>query len=81
MLGYYGALEYVERLAADRRSLSETQIKTIHALVMSSGSIRKLVPTPYRDGENVIRDSRRRTIVHMPLETSDLHGLMSSLVD
>lgn len=80
VLGYYGALEYVERLAAERRRLSENQIKTIHALVMSGGSKRKPVPTPYRDGQNVIRDSRSRAIVSMPPEASDLPGLMSGLV-
>lgn len=81
VLGYYGALEYVERLAAERRRLSETQIKTIHALVMSGGSKRKPVPTPYRDGQNVIRDSRSRAIVYMPPEASDVPGLMGGLVD
>ncbi len=80
VLGYYGALEYVERLAAERRRLSEIQIKTIHALVMSGGSKRKPVPTPYRDGQNVIRDSRSRAIVYMPPEASDIPGLMGGLV-
>ena len=80
VLGYYGALEYVERLAAERRRLSETQIKTIHALVMSGGSKRKPVPTPYRDGQNVIRDSRSRAIVYMPPEASDVPSLMGGLV-
>ncbi|MFM7592419.1 MAG: Fic family protein, partial [Isosphaeraceae bacterium] len=81
VLGYYGALEYVERLAAERRRLSETQIKTILALVMSGGSKRKPVPTPYRDGQNVIRDSRSRAIVYMPPEASDVPDLMESLVE
>ncbi|MFM7132289.1 MAG: Fic family protein [bacterium] len=81
VLGYYGALEYVERLAAERRRLSETQIKTIHALVMLGGSKRKPVPTPYRDGQNVIRDSRSRAIVYMPPEASDVPDLMESLVE
>jgi Fic family protein len=79
VLGYYKALEYVERLAAEQRSLSETQIKTIHALVMSGGTKRKPVPTPYRDGQNVIRDSRSRAIVYMPPEASDVATLMIGL--
>ncbi len=81
VLGYYGALECVERLATERRPLSETHIKTIHAFVMAGGSKKKPKPSPNRDGKNVIRDSRTRTIVYMPPEASDVPALMSELVD
>lgn len=81
VLGYFGALEYVERLAIERRPLSEAQIQTIHALVMAGGSKRKPMPSPYRDGQNVIRDSRSRAIVYMPPEAPDVPGLMRDLVE
>jgi hypothetical protein len=37
-------------------------------------------PTPYRDGQNVIRNSRTREIVYMPPEAKAVPGLMSDLV-
>ncbi len=40
---------------------------------------RKTKPTPYRDGQNVIRDSRTRGIVYMPPEAKDVPHLMNSL--
>jgi len=62
VLGYYAALERVERLSAARSVVAERDIQTLHALVMSGGS-KKVKPTPYRDGQNVIRDARSRRIV------------------
>lgn len=53
--------------------------KTLHALVMSNGRAR-LKPIPYRDGQNVIRDSGTRTIVYMPPEAKDVPGLMRNLI-
>lgn len=80
VLGYYAALEYVEHLAAESRSLSLSQIKTIHALVMSGGSRKKPKPSPFREGQNVICDSRSRAIIYMPPEASDVPELMDELV-
>ena len=39
-------------------------IQTLHALVMANGK-KKIMPTSYRDGQNVIRDGRAsmRTIL------------------
>src|SRR5882724_11408747 len=65
VLGYYVALEKVEQIAATRALVSEAQIQTLHGLVMAEGR-KKAQPTPYRDGQNVIRDSRNRGIVYMP---------------
>jgi len=41
---------------------------------------KKAKPTPYRDGQNVIRDSRSRGIVYMPPEAKDVPLLMKAMV-
>lgn len=72
VLGYYAALDKLEQLTATTRcSLTEAHIQTLHALVMAEGS-RRVKPTPYRDGQNVIRDICSRGIVYMPPEAKDL---------
>lgn len=78
--GYYAALAPLEQFASQGLSLSEKIVQTFHALVMSDGRTRKL-PTPYRDGQNVIRDSSTGTIVYMPPEAKDVQPLMKGLVD
>ncbi|MCX6602213.1 MAG: Fic family protein [Acidobacteria bacterium] len=40
----------------------------------------KVKPSPYRDGQNVIRDSRSRRIVYLPPEAKDVPQLMRALV-
>lgn len=80
VLGYYAALERVERIAAAGGEVSEREIMTLHALVMSRGSGR-VKPTPYRDGQNVIRDSGSGRIVYMPPEAKDVPALMRELVE
>jgi Fic family protein len=79
VLGYYAALERVEQFAASGGPVSETHIQTLHAFVMAEGR-KKAKPTPYRDGQNVIRDSRSRSIVYMPPEAKDVPALMRALV-
>jgi Fic family protein len=54
-------------------------IQSLHGLVMAGGK-KKAKPTPYRDGQNVIRDSRTRGIVYMPPEAGDVPKLMKELV-
>jgi len=80
VLGYYAALEKLEQLAALQGAVTEKNIQTLHALVMAEGR-KKLKPTPYRDGQNVIRDGRSRRIVYMPPEANDVPLLMKELVD
>jgi Fic family protein len=46
---------------------------------MSDGRTR-IKPTPYRDGQNVIKDSGTGTIVYMPPEAKDVASLMRNLV-
>jgi len=79
VLGYYAALGKAEQLAAERNPITEQQIRLLHALVMAGGSA-KAKPTAYRDGQNVIRDSRDMRIVYLPPEAKDVPVLMRGLV-
>jgi Fic family protein len=79
VLGYYAALEKAEQIAASRAPVSESDIKTLHGLVMAEGR-RKVKATPYREGQNVIRDSRSGGIVYLPPEASDVPPLMKAMV-
>lgn len=74
--GYYAALEYLERLVARGEAVAEKSIKKFHALVMNQKS-----ETPYREGQNVIRESQTGTIVYLPPEANDVSRLMSGLVE
>jgi Fic family protein len=78
VLGYYAALERAEQLAAAGNPVAETDIQILHALVMAGGKTR-VKSSPYRDGQNVIRDSRTRSIVYLPPEAKDVPVLMKDL--
>lgn len=77
--GYYEALDEVERLATRGGPLTESAVRRLHGLVMGAGRTRRKA-TPYRDGQNVIRDSRFSSIVYMPPEAKDVPPLMSQLI-
>ncbi len=77
--GYYAALAQLEQYASQSHPITEKVIQSLHALVMSDGR-KRIGPTPYRDGQNVIRDSGAGTIVYMPPEAKDVPGLMRNLV-
>src|SRR5580700_4960008 len=77
--GYYAALDEAERLAKRREKVSEATVQKLHALVMGGGQTR-VKSTPYRDGQNVIRDARSKGIVYMPPEAKDVSSLMKQLV-
>jgi Fic family protein len=77
--GYYAALDEVERLAKRREKVSEAAVQRLHALVMGGGKTR-VKSTPYRDGQNVIRDAHSRGIVYMPPEAQDVPWLMKHLI-
>ena len=77
--GYYAALEELERVVSKGSSVTEAAIGRLHARVMANGrKTRK--PTPYRDGQNVIRDSSAGVIVYLPPEAKDVPVLMGQLV-
>jgi Fic family protein len=80
VLGYYAAIERLERFAARGGDVTDLQVRTLHALVMAGGKAVKK-PTPYRGGQNVIRDAGSRRIVYMPPEASDVPRLMEELLD
>lgn len=77
--GYYAALDEVERLAKVEGPVTEAAVQRLHAQVMGSGR-KRIKPTPYRDGQNVIRDSRSKAIVYMPPGSKDVPGLMAQFV-
>ncbi|MCZ6914494.1 MAG: Fic family protein [Rickettsia endosymbiont of Ixodes persulcatus] len=78
--GYYAALAKVEQLAANSALITEKLIQILHALVMGDGKS-KVKSTPYRDGQNVIRDANTRRIVYMPPEAKDVPALMKGMVN
>jgi Fic family protein len=79
VLGYYAALAKAEQLAACTINVTEQHVQTLHALVMAGGSS-KVKPSVYRDGQNVIRESRSRAIVYMPPEAKDVPRLMADMM-
>lgn len=75
---YWSALLRVEEWAAAGKPLTEELIRRLHALVEHGPRAR---PTPYRDGQNVIRDAASGAIVYLPPEAHDVQDLMRALVD
>lgn len=76
--GYYAALGQVEKWAIKGGPITENMVKKLHAIVMSGGR-KDAAPSPYRDGQNVIRDNDR-TIVYLPPEAHDVPHLMQELL-
>ena len=74
---YFQALEFVESQAREQSIITEKLIQIIHGLTYNGRS----VPTAYRDGQNVIRNSQSGGIVYMPPEARDVPSLMEQLVD
>ena len=70
VIGYYRALDEMDRIVTRHETVSEKTIQTLHALVMAGGKS-KVKPTPYRDGQNVIKDSRTGAMVYLPPEAKD----------
>lgn len=78
--GYYAALTQVEKWVAQAASITEKTIQNLHALIMADGKPRKKA-SPYREGQNVIRDAQSHQIVYMPPEAKEVPQLMKSLVN
>lgn len=72
---YYNALTEVERLVETRRRIDVRVIQKLHALVEG-----RKKPTPWRNGQNAVRDSLSGGIVYMPPEANDVPALMEDLV-
>lgn len=77
--GYYAALDQIDFWIDGQQVVTEKMIQILHALVMAGGR-KKKSPTPYRDGQNVIRDSATGRIVYLPPEAKDIAKLMQALV-
>ncbi|TWB21270.1 Fic family protein [Nitrospirillum amazonense] len=73
---YYRAIEEVERLAQRPDVPGERDVRRLHGLVMHG----KATPTPYRDGQNVIREAATGLIIYMPPEAADVPALMADLM-
>lgn len=74
---YWNALLRVEEWAARQTPLTEDLIRQLHALVEKGPRTK---PTPYRDGQNVIREAASGSLIYMPPEAKDVPGLMAALV-
>ncbi|MDD5473583.1 MAG: Fic family protein [Candidatus Methanoperedens sp.] len=75
---YWNALLRVEEWAAKKMPLTEELIQRLHALIETGARAK---PTPYRDGQNVIRDSASGAIIYLPPEARDVPALMAALVE
>ena len=73
---YYQALQQMEKWVEGGQKITEERIRKLHAVLYSG---RRARPTPYRDGQNVVRE-RGGKIVYMPPEAKDVPGLMNELV-
>lgn len=73
---YWNALLKVEEWAAKRTEFSEDLIKKLHAIVEKG---KRTKATPYRAGQNVIKDSASGIIVYIPPEAKDVPRLMSEM--
>jgi Fic family protein len=74
---YWSALLRVEEWAARQQPLTEDLIRRLHGLIERGVRAKA---TPYRDGQNVIRDSLSGGIVYLPPEARDVPALMAGLV-
>ena len=74
---YWNALLRVEEWAEKNKPLTEELIKRLHALVEVGPRAR---PTPYREGQNAIKNSSTGALIYLPPEAKDVPALMASLV-
>ena len=74
---YWNALLRVEEWAEKKKPLTEELIKKLHALVEVGPQAR---PTPYREGQNAIKNSSTGALIYLPPEAKDVPALMASLV-
>ncbi len=74
---YWNALLKVEKWAASKTPLMEKSIRQLHAILEKG---KRAKPTPYRDGQNAVRDSITREIVYMPPEAEEVPILMAEMI-
>lgn len=73
---YWNALLRTEDWAAQKMPLTENLIRRLHVLVEKGVRAK---PTPYRTGQNAVRDSVSNAIVYLPPVAKDVPKLMSEL--
>lgn len=73
---YFQALAQIEEWVEQELPVTEARIQKLHALIYAG---KRAKPTPYRDGQNVIRDGIGG-IVYLPPEARDVPQLMADLV-
>ena len=74
---YYQAVQQMEAWVEENKSVTEERLRKLHATLYRG---RRARPTPYRDGQNVIREAGG-AIVYIPPEAKDVPGLMAELTD
>ena len=74
---YWNALLRVEDWARKKKPLTEELIKRLHALVENGPRAK---PTPYREGQNAIKNSATGALIYLPPEAKDVPSLMAALV-
>lgn len=75
VLGYYAALDRIDKWVDNSDAFSESQIQILHGICYRN----RTEPTPYRDGGCVI--GGRDGITYMPPEAEDVPALMTDLVE
>lgn len=75
VLGYYAALDHIDKWVDNGDAISEFQIQMLHGICLRN----KAEPTPYRDGGCVI--GGRDGITYMPPEAEDVPELMTDLAE
>jgi Fic family protein len=73
---HFLAFADMEKLANTATPLQESEIKLLHGLVMTG----KKKTSPYRQQQNVIKDSATGRIVYLPPQAPDVPVLMKELV-
>ncbi len=74
---YWNALLRVEEWAQKKKPFTEELIKRLHALVEVGPRAK---PTPYREGQNAIKNSSTGALIYLPPEAKDVPALMASLI-
>jgi Fic family protein len=75
---YWNAFLRVEEWAARRMPVTEDLLRRLHALVERGPRAK---PTPYRQGQNVIRDAATGRMIYLPPEAADVPALMGQMVE
>ncbi len=78
VLGYYEALDEVNKWAEEKMEITQYHIQRLHALVMGD---KRSKFTAYRDGQNVIREAGTGRIVYLPPEAKDAPILTAGLIE